>query len=669
MAIPPSIRERAERLRDAIQHYRVLQHEKDQSPITPEALDSLKRELQELEAEYPDLKVGDSPVRRVAGKPLPELRKTKHEVPQWSLDDAFTEEDLRAFHERVRRALERADDFTLPTYAAELKIDGLHIVLTYKKGELTMAATRGDGVVGEDVTHAIRTIEVIPEKLRRPVDIIVEGEIFMSRKGFKKLNAERKKVGEMEFANPRNAAAGSVRQLDPAVSAKRPLSCFVYDIARSEEPIPETQGAELAYLRSLGFPVNPHEIHAETIEELLTFWKAWGSKRDAEDYLIDGIVVKVERRAQQELLGHTGKGPRYAIALKFEAEQVTTVVEDIVLQIGRTGKLTPVAEFRPVAVAGTTVARATLHNEDFIQEKDIRIGDTVILQKAGDIIPEVVEVVKELRPKNARRWAFPTYSALCGGDGRIERIPGEAAHRCATRGSFEEQRRKVAYFAGKSALDIDGFGTKTAELLMKHELVASFDDLFELTEDELKELPGFEKLSAENLVKAINAARTVSLNRLLVGLSIDHVGEETALMLARKFPTLKQLEDAEKSDFLAVKGIGDTLAGSVAAWFNNKENKEMLERLRKHLTITRAEAEAEGMLTGQTVVLTGTLPTMTRTEAKAAVLKAGGTVSGMVSSKTSFVLAGEDPGSKLDKAKELGVEILSEAEFRRKLGL
>ncbi|TSA43760.1 NAD-dependent DNA ligase LigA, partial [bacterium] len=461
MKATKAVKERAAQLREAITKYRALQHEKDTSPISPEALDSLKYELAELENTYPELVTPTSPTQVVAGAPLPFLKKVKHKVPQWSFNDAFTEDDIHAFDERVRKVSGR-----VPTYDLELKIDGLKIVLTYEKGVLATAATRGDGIIGEDVTHNIRTIRSVPQKLERPLDIVVEGEVYLTRSGLKKLNTSRKREGEPEFANPRNAAAGSIRQLDPSIAAARPLEVFVYDTAQTSEPFPPTQSDELEYLSKLGFPVNPEHRHADSLDEVFAFWQKWqGSAREKLDYQLDGVVLKVESRAQEELLGYTGKAPRFAIAYKFPPEQVQTVLEDIVLQVGRTGKLTPVAHLRSVAVAGSTVARATLHNEDFIQEKDIRIGDTVILQKAGDVIPEVVSVIQELRPKGAKPWKFPTHSSLCGGNGAIERVLGEAAHRCKVAGSFEQQSRKLAHFAGKSALDIAGMGRETVRLL------------------------------------------------------------------------------------------------------------------------------------------------------------------------------------------------------------
>lgn len=670
MAVPKEARERAAKLRSAITEYRSLYHEKDESPISPEALDSLKYELSELEEKYPELVTLDSPTQKVAGAPLPSLGKVRHTVPQWSLDDAFSEADVRAFDDRVRRALAKKD-LGLPTYTAELKIDGLHIVLTYEGGKLTRGVTRGDGVVGEDVTHNVRTIKAIPETLAEPIDITVEGEIYMTRSGLVRLNVEQEKLGKPLFANPRNAAAGSIRQLDPAMAAARPLSAFLYDIDETTASWPESQHEELTYLEKLGLPVEKHSLHTKNINAILKFWETWQTeaKRNTLDYQIDGLVIKVDDRRQQEALGYTGKGPRFAIAFKFPAEQVTTVVEDITLQVGRTGVLTPVAHLSPVSVAGTTVARATLHNEDFIRDKDIRIGDTVILQKAGDIIPEVVQVLSEFRTGKEKRWAFPTHSPLCGGDGSIERVPGTAARRCRVSGSFGQQERKLAHFVGRSALDIEGFGGKTVKLLMEHELVSDYADIFELTYGEVLELPGFKDKSARNLIDAIEAKKITPLNRLLVGLSIPHVGEETAELLAREFGTLSFLAGADEEFLARIDGVGPVLARSIKEWFDDPLNKQLLKRLEKHLTLVRIEKRhTMGPLSGRSVVVTGTLRNYSREEAEGAVKDAGGSIAGSVSSKTSFVVAGEKPGSKAEKALRLGVEVIDEEEFRRRIG-
>ncbi|MFZ2501016.1 MAG: NAD-dependent DNA ligase LigA [Minisyncoccia bacterium] len=667
MPVPKKSRERAKHLRSTITKYRALQHEKDLSPLSPEALDSLKYELATLEEQYPELVTADSPTQIVAGAPEPFLKKIKHIIQQWSFNDAFSEDDIRAFDVRVRKVSGVA-----PTYDLELKIDGLKVVFTYEKGALITAATRGDGIIGEDVTHNIRTIASVPQLLRRPVDLIVEGEVYLTRSGFMKLNELRSQSGEPLFANPRNAAAGSIRQLDPAIAAGRPLGVFVYDVAATSEEFPKTQSEELEYLAQLGLPVNPEHRHADSLEDVFTYWKKWkGGAREKIDYQIDGAVLKVESRREQEMLGYTGKAPRFGIAYKFPPEQVQTVLEDITLQVGRTGKLTPVAHLRAVAVAGSTVARATLHNEDFIREKDIRIGDTVILQKAGDVIPEIVSVITELRSKNAKVWKFPTHSTLCGGDGSVERILGESAHRCVVSGSFEQQSRKLIHFAGKHALDIAGMGKETVRLLMEHSLVSDFDDFFELTKDELLQLEGFEEAKANNLIAAIAVSRRVTLDRLLIGLSIQHVGEENAYLLAqhqgRLGAGLATLKKASAEELEKIEGIGPIIGKSVAEWFKNRNNQELLMRLEKHLTIIKVTAPAAGPLTGSVVVITGTLPTLSREDAEARVRRAGGKAAATVSSKTSFVVAGENPGTKLAKAEELGVEVIDEATFLKKL--
>ncbi len=668
MNAPVSVRKRVETLRKAIQKYRTLYHEQDESPISPEALDSLKYELSQLEAKYPDLVTEDSPTQTIAGTVRPELSKVKHVVPQWSLDDAFNEAEVRSFDERVRRSLVKLGSTEEPAYSAELKIDGLHIVLTYKGGVRITAATRGDGRIGEDVTHNVETIGSIPQTLGESIDMVVEGEVFMTRSGLRMLNKEQEKVGKQLFANPRNAAAGSLRQLDSRIAAKRHLDAFLYDIDMTSGTMPRTQTDELAYLDALGLPVNPHRIGGASIEEVLAFWRKWnGDARENEDYLIDGVVIKVDSREQQELLGYTGKGPRFAVAYKFPAEQVTTVVEDITLQVGRTGVLTPVAHLRPVSVAGTTVARATLHNEDFILEKDVRIGDTVILQKAGDIIPELVQVLPEFRTGRERVWKFPSHTPLCGGDGMIERVPGTAAYRCTTPGSFSQQERKLAHFAGKSALDIDGCGTKTVSLLMQHELVSDFDDFFELTYDEVLQLPGFKERSARSLIEAIASRKRVRLARVLVGLSIPHVGEETAYLLERSFRSFDALRGAGRDELVAIDGIGDIVADALLAWFSDAENGALLERLQRHLTIQSYTASGKGLLSGVSVVITGTLPTLSREAAEQMVREAGGTPAGSVSKMTGFVVAGERAGSKLEKAHGLGVPVLDEAGFLKRL--
>lgn len=669
MSVPAHIQDRYRELVTAVKKYREEVHLRDESSISPDALDSLKRELVAIEAEYPELKGNNSPTSTLPHAIKDELKKVAHVVPQWSLNDAFTEDDVREFDERVRKMLMKEYEREIaPTYVCELKIDGLHIVLRYEQGRFVQAITRGDGVTGENVTHTVATIQDVPKQLSQTIDAIFEGEVYMSRKGFAKLNREREQEGLPVFANPRNASAGSIRQLDANVSAARPLHVCIYDIAQIA-PMPTSQENELQLIESLGFDVKHETKHVQSVAEIMEFWKAWqGERREKLDYQIDGVVIKVNELEYQQALGYTGKGPRFALALKFPPEQVTTVVEDIVLQVGRTGVLTPVAHVRPVSVAGTTVARASLHNEDLIKEKDIRIGDTVILQKAGDIIPEVVSVLKELRPKNAKVWSFPTHSNLCGGDGSIERVVGEAAYRCRDKNSFPLIARKLAHFAGKSALDIDGLGAKTVELLMTHELVASPDDFFELTRDELLALPTFKELSADNLLAAVQAAKRVSLPRFLISLSIDHVGEETALLLAETFGSFAEIQKASLAELIAVRGIGEIVGKEVFMWLQREENSELVRRLQKHLAIESFEKKSLGTaLAGLSVVITGTFSNYSRSDMEELVRNHGGKPAGSVSKKTSFVVAGESAGSKLLDAQKLGIEILDEEAFFKRL--
>lgn len=673
--IPADVRVRYERLKTTINHHRRLYHVYDKEEISAEALDSLKHEIAELEKQYPALVAPDSPTQRVAGEPLPGFKKVRHKVPQWSFNDVFGPDEIREFDARVRRALyPRFGDARL-SYVCELKIDGLKIILEYKKGLLKTAATRGDGQVGEDVTHNIRTIESVPLSLERPIDIIVEGEVWMSTKSLDALNRAQKKMSKPLFANPRNAAAGALRQLDPQVAASRRLDVFIYDVARTSERFPQTQWEELEYLRGLGFKVNPHHVLATTIDKAITYWGKWrrpeGFARRELKYWIDGVVVKVNEKKYEDVLGYTGKAPRFCVAFKFPAEQVTTTVEDIVFQIGRTGVITPVAHLRPVSVAGTTVSRATLHNEDEIKRLDVRLGDTVILQKAGDVIPDIVKVLPELRSKGSKPFKWPTRIPECGGDGRIERIPGEAAWRCVDKNSFAIVRRKFYMFCGKSALDIEGLGKKTVDLLLDRGLIANFDDVFSLEEGDLLGLEGFAEVSAKKLIASIHRHRKVELARLLAGLSLPHVGEETAILLAEHFKTMGDLTKAREAGLDSIDGIGPVVAPAIVRWFSTKSNRELIGRLKKVLTIKNPAflgrlADSAGKaapLAGKVFVLTGTLSSLSRDEAKAKIRALGGSVSSSVSKKTSYVIAGENPGSKYDDAQRLGVRILTEREL------
>ncbi len=665
--LPIAVQERLEKLKKAIEKYRYEYHVLDKSTISPEALDSLKRELVEIETKDPQLITPDSPSQRVGGAPLPEFKKVTHKITQWSFNDAFTEEEVLEFDARVKRFLKHATGLDeAPAYVCEHKIDGLKVVLEYERGLLVRAATRGDGAVGEEVTENVKTIESVPLRLSAPVSVVVEGEVWLKKSTLAWLNRARAKAGEEPFANPRNVAAGSIRQLNPKVAASRKLECFVYDLALADAVFPKTQYEELRYLAQLGFKVNPHFKRYENIHEVITYWEAWKEKMHKEEYFADGIVVKVDEKRFQDALGYTGKAPRFGIAFKFPAEQVTTVVLNISFQIGRTGVVTPVAHLRPVRVAGSTVSRAILHNEDEIKRLDVRVGDTVVIQKAGDVIPDIVSVVKEVRMGKEKPFVWPTKVAECGGDGAILRVPGEAAWRCVNPNSFAAHKRKLYHFASKKAFNIDGLGPKIIDLLLTHKLMYSFDEIFTLKRGALLALPRFAEKSADNVLAAITAARRVTLARFLVSLSIPQVGEETAEDLAEHFGQLKKIERARFEELEQILGIGPIVARSVVEWFCEKANRALVARLMREVHIApqvSRSRQSAWKLSGKSLVLTGTLAGMSRDEAKAKIKALGGMVSESVSKKTSFVVVGADAGSKAQKAKTLGVPVLSENEF------
>ncbi|MHB1330844.1 MAG: NAD-dependent DNA ligase LigA [Minisyncoccota bacterium] len=659
------IKERIEKIRASIDRHNYLYHTLDTPEVSDEAYDGLVRELIELESKYPELVTPGSPTQRVGGVPLKAFKKVVHKVAQWSFDDAFDEGDMKAFDDRIKKNLSGADY----SYTAELKIDGLKVVLTYEEGILKTAATRGDGTVGEDVTQNVRTIKSIPLKLSKPVSTIVEGEIFMKKSVFVEENIKREKEGKELYANPRNVAAGSLRQLDPTITAGRRLSSFIYDVGFIEGlKMPQTQEEELKLIEDLGFSINKNWKKLKDINEVIKYWRGWQDKKEKEDYLIDGVVVKVNEVEHQKTLGYTAKAPRFGIAFKFLAEQVTTVVEGITLQIGRTGVLTPVANLRPVKVAGSTVSRATLHNEDEIKRLDVRVGDTVIIQKAGDVIPDVVKVVEELRPKSSKPFKFPTHFPLCGGDGRIERVPGQSAYRCVAKNSFSQQRRKLAHFTSRRNFDIAGFGQKTVDQLLEIGIISTFDDIFRIKKGDLENLPRWGELSIQKLLSGIEKSRDVTLEKFIASLSIPQVGEETARDLAKHFKDIERFKKASEEELTQIEGVGPVVASAVMEWFKDKENIKIFNQLLKEVKIRRVKESKGGKLNNKTFVLTGTLPTLSRDEAEELIRKASGKTSGSVSSKTSFVLAGENAGEKLDKARELGVKVITEEEFLNMLG-
>ncbi|MEK7177047.1 MAG: NAD-dependent DNA ligase LigA [Patescibacteria group bacterium] len=658
-------KERVLRLRKTIEHHSHLYHTKDSPEISDQAYDALVRELEKIEQEFPELATKDSPTRKVGAQVLEKFEKVTHAVSQWSFNDAFDEDGIHAFDERIKKGVS-----SNPEYLIELKIDGLKVVLTYKDGELETAATRGDGQVGENVTNNVLTIKSIPQKLNKKINIVVEGEVWMAKSTLEKLNQERKKNGEEPFANPRNVAAGSLRQLDSNITRERKLDSFIYDISLLEGgALPLTQEEELKLLQQLGFKVNPHFKKAQDIEEVIKYWKTWQDKAQKEDYLLDGIVVKVNSRKSQEILGYTGKSPRFGIAFKFKAEQVTTTVENITLQLGRTGVLTPVASLKPVSVAGSIVSRATLHNDDEIRRKDIRIGDTVVLQKAGDVIPEVVRVLTELRTGKEKVFKFPTHFPLCGGDGSIERILGQSAYRCVAKNSFEQQRRKLEHFASRRVFDIDGLGPKIINQLMGAEIISNFDDIFTIKRGDLETLERFGEKSIDNLLKAIEKARSVTLPRFIASLSISQVGEETSHDLAEHFKTADKFAGANKGDLEKLEGVGPVVALAIVHWFKDKENKKLFERLLKQVKIKAKEPLQHKLsLTGKSFVLTGGLETISRDEAKEKIRTLGGKVHESVSKNTDYLVVGTGGGEKFTKAKELRIKMLNEKEFLGMLG-
>lgn len=663
--------DRIQKLRNLIDKERYQYHVLDIEGISPLALDSLKKELVDLEEKYPEYYDANSPTQRVAGKALEKFAKIEHKVRQWSFGDAFNEKDINDFNERVNRFLKRDLQKEIE-YICELKIDGLKVVIEYQNGLLYKAATRGDGVIGEDVTHNIRTIHSIPLKLEYEIDIIVEGEVLITKTNFESLNKIQMENNLPLYANPRNIAAGSIRQLDPKIAASRNLDMFIYDIAlldlKNEKKLktPESQEEELNLLKDLGFKVNTHFKKFPSIDGVIKFWQHWQNVYKRQDYLIDGVVVKVNDHKLQEQLGYTGKSPRFGIAFKFPTEQVTTVLEDIKLQVGRTGVITPVAILKPVSVLGTTVSRATLHNEDEIKRLDIRIGDTVIIQKSGDVIPDIIQVLTDLRSKESRPFKFPKKVEGCGGDGSIERIEGQAAYRCVCMDSDQLNKRKLYHFVSKKCLDIDGLGPKQIDLFMEHDLITDFIDIFTLTKGDIETLPRMGEKSADNIIKSIEKAKTTDMYRLLFALSIPQVGEETARDVAKVADyDFKKLKKMSLEDFENIYGIGKVVAQNLYDWFQDEKNIVLLDNLLEIIKIKKpiTKVVANSFFKEKSVVLTGSLTKYSRDEAGEIIRKLGGNIVSSVSKNTDFVVAGESAGSKLDKAESLGVRVLSEEEF------
>ncbi len=670
MSKAASVKKRLKQLRELIAYHQERYHEADAPEISDEAYDSLVRELRDLEGVTDESEV--SIVNKVGGAPSQAFSKVTHQVRQWSLSNVFGISELKDWEERIQRQLTEQEIKSKVTYVVEHKLDGLKLVLEYRDGKLLRAATRGDGVIGEDVTHTAVMIKDVPKTLKQPLTLTCVGEVWLGDVNFKKINEERAKAEEPLFANPRNAAAGSLRQLDPEVTKSRKLSLIVYDLdylaTSTKVKRPQTQFEELALLKKLGFNVNEHNELVKDLKSVVTYYDKWHKRRDKLPYGVDGVVVKVNDVKLQEQLGYTAKSPRFGVAFKFPAEQATTVVEDIILQVGRTGVITPVAQLRPTLVAGSTVSRATLHNEDQIKRLDIRIGDTVILQKAGDVIPEVVSVMLPLRPKGAKPYLFPKKVVGCGGDGSIERIPGEAAYRCVTLESDFLHRQRLYYFVSKKALNFDGVGPRIVDQLLDEGLITEASDLFTLTLGDFLSLPGFKQKAAENAIKAIEESRTVSLHNLLIGLSIEHIGEETARLIAEYCGSLEGIKKATLEELIAIHGVGEVVARSIYEWFKITDNQKRLEKLVPHLKIVLPKKrQGKTALTGKVMVFTGSLENFSRDEAKDQARLAGATVASSVSKNTDYVVVGTDAGSKATEAKKLGVIILTEVEFKKLL--
>jgi DNA ligase (NAD+) len=661
-----------EKLRAQIDDLRYRYHVLNDPQVTDAMYDGLMDELRHIERDHPELITPDSPTQRVAGKPLDKFEKVVHQVTQWSFDDAFNQEDIQNWEERNLNYLAKEIGHR-PTdleYVCELKIDGLHIVLTYEKGKLKTAATRGDGKVGENVTQNIRTILSVPLKLKESLGVIVEGEVWMDKKMLEKINQEREKNTEPLFANPRNAAAGTIRQLDASIVSARKLVLTAYDISAGE--IPSTQAQELARLKDLGFKTDIHWQVCKNLQEILVFHDQWQKKKNSQPFWIDGVVIKVNQKKYQDALGFTGKSPRWAIAFKFPAEQGATRIKDIYVQVGRTGALTPVALMEPVKLAGSTVTHATLHNFDEIDRLGVKIGDTVIVEKAGDIIPKVVRVLEKMRTGAEKNIKRPTKCPVCGSEVTSTDISGatknfqskSVALYCLNKNCYAKELESIIHFVGKKGFDIDHCGEKIVEQLVDEGLIKDAADLFTLTLGDLEPLERFAQKSAQNLLSAIEKSKHISLTRFINALGITHVGEETADDLAQNFGTLEKLQNTTIEELLNMNGIGERTAQSIVEYFKNNKNREFVDKLIKNGVIIQPEEKKKtGELAGKTFVLTGSLESMSRDKAKQKIKDLGGEISENVSKKTVFVVVGADPGSKYEKAKKLGVKILTENEF------
>ncbi|HXI22585.1 MAG TPA: NAD-dependent DNA ligase LigA [Pyrinomonadaceae bacterium] len=671
MSKPTSFEKRVNEIRDEIRRHDDLYYLNESPEISDREYDSLMKQLRDLESKHPELISSDSPTQRVAGRAAEGFPEFIHRVPMLSLDNSYSIDELRAFDERCRKLAGGKS----PEYVAELKIDGLSLSVHYQDAVFVRGVTRGDGVRGEDVSPNVRTIRSVPLKLRGKAgdiahEIEVRGECYFGRRIFERVNAEREEAGEARFANPRNAASGTIRQLDPSITARRRLEMFAYEVFAGQRKAFATHWEALNWAEKAGFRVNENRKLCKSIDEVIDFCSRMEAKRDDLDYEIDGVVVKVNSIAMQEEFGATGKAPRWAVAYKYAARQATTKVNDIVVQVGRTGALTPVAMLEPVQLGGVTVSRSTLHNEDEIERLGLKIGDHVLVERGGDVIPKVVKVIESKRTGKEKEFRMPSVCPVCGGN--VSRPEGEAVSRCVAADCPAQLIGRLLHFASRRAMRIEGLGVALAEQVLDRKLVKDVADLYSLTLDDLASLERMAEKSASNVLAQIEASKSRDLSNLVYGLGIRHVGERTAGILAREFGSLKKLTQATVEQLDDVPEIGLTMAQSIHDWFADAGNKELCERL--HATGVRTELEkttkstTDARFAGKQFVLTGTLPSMTRDEAKSLIESHGGRVLLSVSKKTDFVLAGAEPGSKLDKANQLGVPVIDEAEFKKMLG-
>jgi DNA ligase (NAD+) len=656
-------------LRKIIEYHNQRYYQQDAPEISDAEYDRFMRELQNLEAQFPDDELASSPTQRVGAAPLAKFASFTHPSPMLSLANAFSEEEIIDFDSRLKR-LASVDNIS---YVAEPKLDGLAVNLIYEKGVFTKGATRGDGTVGEDVTQNLKTISSLPLRIKKseqaPIPSFVEirGEVYMEKYPFEKLNRRRMGEGEEPFANPRNAAAGSLRQLDSKITAQRPLNIFLYGIGNVQGISFTTHWEVLRALSSWGFPVNKLIEQVYDINACIRYFERITSLRDTLPYDIDGVVIKVDNLALQNRLGNTSRNPRWALACKFPAQQETTIVKDIIVQVGRMGTLTPVAVMEPVNVGGVMVSRATLHNEDEVIKKDIRVGDTVIIQRAGDVIPEVVKVIPEKRTGKEKKFKMPGKCPECGSE--IVRFEGEVAHRCVNISCPAQLKEHIRHFASRGAMDIEGLGEKLSAQLFDAKFISDPADLYFLTKDKLLELDRQAEKSAQNLIDSIARSKNPPLDKFIYALGIRHVGERTAKLLAERFGSIENLMAAKIEDLTAVNEIGTEIAASIVEFFHESKNKAVMKKFAKAGVVPqKKEIPLNAPLAGKSFVFTGTLASLGRNDAKDIVENLGGTVQAGVTKKTTYVVAGADPGSKLDKAKSAGIKIISEAEFLKLVG-